>query len=418
MSDESLSDSDIDVIDLNSDEDQAVHDDHGFGTPVPQEIILGVNGQGSPIPHMVDGPGQADPMDIDDSETEDDEPHGLLINNEEGLFVDDDGCDSDSDNGPPEPPSPPSSDGSDEEDDDEDEDESEDSDGDEDGNVDANAAPVQPNHPGVGMGNPGGGDDPDDDPGDDGSQDEADPDQDDDPINDPDVEGDDLHGHKNVNAEVSQCLEEEDADEPEFYGNCIKTCQPQWWKLAQKLTEIRNLFLRERRILARCKSQNRARVTDRNRTIRELGQENQACIEVVRAFYRANSENIRINKDLHQENEALRRLVSEEDLNDFPDAIHLPLNDMEASVSQQTRDQLPANLQDHLRVIRRAPRKTERVCTPLYIAFTTSGFLTYYRSGQRSTDVGSDMATAVATRIGGMSINSRAQRRTCHRLSV
>lgn len=438
MSDESLSDSDIDRIDLNSDEEnQAIHGDYDFGTPVPQEIILGVNGQGSPIPHMVDGPGRADSMDIDDAEVEDDEPHEPLVNNEEGLFVEDDGCDSDSDNGPlgppgpPGPPPPPSSDGSDdetddsvndEEDNDEDNEEEDsngeesdgDNDGSEDGEVDAGVAPIQPNQLVVNMGNPSG----DDDPSDDGSEEEADPDQDDDPINDPDVEGDTLHGHKILNANVSLCLEEEHVRVPEFHGNCIETCYPQWWRLGQKFRIIRNLFLRERQILAHCKSHNRARVTDRNRTIRALRQQNLACTEVVQAFYAANRENVRINQDLREENEALRRLVSQEDLDDFPDAIPLPLQDMEASVSQQTQAFLPANIQDHVRVFRHAPRKTERVCTSLYMTFTTSGFLTCYRYGQRSIDGGSDMADALVTGIGEMSINSPAQRRTCHRLSV
>jgi hypothetical protein len=354
MSDESLSDSDIDLIDLNSDEEgQAIHGDQDFGTSVPQEIILGVNGQGSPIPHMVDGPERADPMDIDDAEVENDGPHEPLVNNEESLFVDDDdGCDSDSDNGPPGPPSRPSSDGSDDEPDDpdNDEDDSEERDGDDDGIEDA-----------------------DDGPSDDSSEEEADPDRDDDPINDPDVEGDALYGDKTVNANVSLCLEEERVDVPEFHGNCIETCYPQWWRLAQKLRDIRTLFLQERQILAYCKSQNRARVTDRNRTIRALRQQNLACIEAVQAFYAANQENVRINEDLHEENEALRRLVSQEDLGDFPDAIPLPLHDMEASVSQQTKDLLPGNIQDHVRVFRHAPRKTERVCTPLYMILQLPG---------------------------------------------
>jgi hypothetical protein len=429
MSDESLSDSDIDLIDLNSDEEgQAIHGDHDFGTPVPQEIILGVNGQGSPIPHMVDGPERADSMDIDNAEVENDEPHEPVVNNEESLFVNDDGCDSDSDNGPPGPPgppSPPSSDGSDDEPDDPDsdgEDSNGESDGDNDGSEDSGpdsgVAPIQPNQIGVNMGNPGGDDDPGDDPDDDGSEEGVDPDQDDDPINDPDVEGDELHGHKNLHADVSLCLEEENVNVPEFYGNCIETCHPQWWRLAQKLREIRNLFLRERQILAHCKSQNRARVTDLNRTISALNEQNLACIEVVQAFYAANRENAMINQDLHEENEALRLLVSQEDLDNFPDSVPLPLHDMEASVPQQTQELLPANIQDHVRVFQHAPRKTERVCTSLYMTFTTSGFLTCYRDGQRSIDGGSDMADALVTGIGEMFINSRAPRRTCHRLSV
>ncbi|KAM0217215.1 hypothetical protein ACHAQD_000132 [Fusarium lateritium] len=353
MSDESLSDSDIDVIDLNSDEEgQAIHDHQDFGTPVPQEIILGVNGQGSPIPHMVDGPQRADSMDIDDAEAEDDE---LLANNEESLFVDNDGYYSDSGDVPSSPPN----------DDDNDED----------------VAPIQPNQPGVNMGNPGGdddpgddsGDDPDDDISDDGSEAEANPDQDNHPINDPDVEGDALHGHKTVLADVSKCLEEERVNAPEFYGNCLETCYPPWWKLAQTLRDIRTLFLEERQTLARCKATNRARVTDRNRTIRELREQNLAYLEVVQAFYRANAENTRINQDLHEENEALRGLVSEEDLGDFPDAIDLPLSDMEAAVSQETRDLLPANLRNYVRISRRKPRKTKRVWPKVYRRWIRSG---------------------------------------------
>ncbi|KAF4989337.1 hypothetical protein FGRMN_9179 [Fusarium graminum] len=362
MSEGSVTGSDIDIVDLTSDEyDHPAPDNHDSATPAPQEIFLAVNGHGEPICHMVDGPEAVDPMDVDDIADEVDDLQSPQLSDEESLFVEDDG------NGPPGPPSPPSSDGSDSAND------SENSEEDNEGD-DADDRVIQQNQPPINGGNPGG-DDPDDDgsdnsgPNDEDPEDEPDPDEDEDEdedndsINDQDVEGDVLHGWKNERAELHQCLDEEHIDVPDFQGNCVKTCLPLWIELAHKLKNYRNLFLKERIVLRGVRSRNRIRATQRNRNIRAL-------IEAVRESYAANQTNVNVNERLCRENAAIRELLSEEDLEDFPDAVRLPVNDMFMSLPEHIRVYVPEAVRYLFRHWRQGPtkkpRKTEREWPKVY----------------------------------------------------
>ncbi|KAF5680359.1 hypothetical protein FHETE_484 [Fusarium heterosporum] len=277
MSEGSVTGFDIDIVDLTSDEDHPALDNHGSATPAPQEIVLGLNGYGEAIRHMVNGPEAVDLMDIDEV----DDLQSPQLSDEQSLFVED------VDNVSPGPPSPPSSDGSDSANDpDSSEEDSEDSDDDADDRV------IQQDQSPINGGTPDG-DDPDEDGSDnDGSDnDGSDNDgsdnsssgngdsenepgpnnnRDDDSINDPDTVGDLQHGWKNAWAELDQCLEEEQIEVPDFHGNCIKTCLPLWLELAGHFRKYRNRFLRKRQELKDVKSRNRNRVAALNRRIREL----------------------------------------------------------------------------------------------------------------------------------------------------
>ncbi|KAM0355875.1 hypothetical protein ACHAPU_000262 [Fusarium lateritium] len=286
MSEGSVTGSDIDMVDLTSDDDDhPVPDNHDLATPDPQEIVVGLNGHGEPICHMVNGPEAVDLMDLDDIGDERDGLISSQLNDEESLFVEDDNNGDNGDNGPPGPPgppSPPSSDGSDSADsEDDDGEDSVDNDSEDNAN-DADDGVIQSNQLPINGGNPGG-DDPDDDgSGSEGSDNSSsddddlengpDPndDEDDDSINNQDIAGNVRHGWKNARAELYECLEEEQIRIPDFQGNCINTCDPPWLELARRFRYYRNKFLREREVLGGVRSRNRARVTELNRRIRQL----------------------------------------------------------------------------------------------------------------------------------------------------
>jgi hypothetical protein len=89
--------------------------------------------------------------------------------------------------------------------------------------------------------------------------------------------------------------------------------------------------------------------------------------EAVREFYAANAANIRENERLLEENDALRELIPEEDLADFPEPIPLDVDDIHASWPEDIMNQLPPDVQMYFRWWRQnsKPRKTERACAHL-----------------------------------------------------
>ncbi|PCD33098.1 hypothetical protein AU210_009333 [Fusarium oxysporum f. sp. radicis-cucumerinum] len=233
---------------------------------------------------------------------------------------------------------------------------------------------TQPNPGASNGGSPDG-----DDSGDDSSDDEEesdDEDADDDPINDDDEEGNEEHGHKNPNADVLQVLAEESVEWPEWNAECLDTCQPPWYSLARRFADYRNRFLFKRNELRECKRVNRNRVTGLNRQVRSLSHLVTVLKEAVREFYAANEANIQENERLVEENESLRSLLPEEELDDFPDPVPLRVEDMEASLYQDMRDQLPPDIKMYLRVWRRGPakpRKTERLWPKAYTHWIRRG---------------------------------------------
>ncbi|KAF5593478.1 hypothetical protein FPCIR_5257 [Fusarium pseudocircinatum] len=383
MSDGSSSDSDAEFIDLTEgDNSHPDIDGHHDDAPDQEEISLGLDTHGETISHIIYRPG--DPMDVDDEETNSDDDQ-QTPEAEGSLFFSDDDDDSEISNGDGDdgghrgPPSPPSSDDPGSE-----SDGSEDTDNhhdDEDDDVDVDDQ-SQANHHNQGApngGSPGG-----DDSGDDSSDDEADSDEegpndedvDNDPINRDDEEGNVEHGHKNPNGDLLQVLEEERVEWPEWNGDCLDTCHPLWDRVARKFACYRNQFLHKRNELRECKRVNRSRVTDRNRDIRGLNELVEIMKEAVREFYAANEINIQENIRLVAENEALRDLVPEEELEDFPDPVRLRIEDMEASLPQDIRNRLPPDVKAHFRVWRRRPvslRKTERLWPKVYTRWVRRG---------------------------------------------
>ncbi|PNP84846.1 hypothetical protein FNYG_01940 [Fusarium nygamai] len=381
MSDGSSSGSDVEFIDLTEDDNSHPDiDGHYNDAPDQEDILIGLDVHGEPISHIIYRPGG--PMDTDSEEESSDD--GQQTPEAEGsLFFGDDDDDGEISNGGDDgghrgPPSPPSSDdpgsesdGSEDTDNHRDDD---DDDEDDDDDVDDQS---QANHHNQGAptgGSPGG-----DDSGDDSSDDEADPndeDVDNDPINRDDEEGNVEHGHKNPDADLPQVLEEESIEWPEWNGQCLDTCHPLWDRVARKFADYRNGFLKKREELRRCKRTNKSRVTDRNRQIRGLNELVEIMKEAVREFYAANEINIQENIRLVAENEALRDLVPEEELEDFPDPVRLRIEDMEASLPQDIRNRLPPDVKTHLRAWRRRPvnlRKTERLWPKAYTRWVRRG---------------------------------------------
>ncbi|CAG7563553.1 unnamed protein product [Fusarium equiseti] len=321
MSDGSQSDSEAEIVDLTSEDDlpESIQDD---GTPPPIEIVMMVDGHGEAVNHTVEGPDSIDSMDSGESDVSDDE------------IEDNDPVDSDPD-------------------DDDDDDEIEGNDP-----VDNVLNDSDPGDAGGDSDDDGGleDDEPDDDAWSDAG---TETDTDDDPINNDDVEGDVMHGHKNENATIAQCLEEEGIRIPEWNGNCTETCQPGWNNLTRGFQSYRNRFLQKRNQLATCKARNRYRLTQKNRFIRPFK-------EAVKDFYRATRVNIDVNRALHEEDAALRRLVREEDLENFPEPVDLPIDDMWAALPQALRNELPPGYRQRVRRLRESqqpgarPRKTER----------------------------------------------------------
>ncbi|KAK2673399.1 hypothetical protein RAB80_010942 [Fusarium oxysporum f. sp. vasinfectum] len=330
MSDGSSSDSDAEFIDLTGGDNYHPDiDGHCNDAPDQEEISLGLDSHGEPISHIIYRPGG--PMDVDNEEAS-----------------------SDGDQHTPEVEGSLESDGS------------EDSDN--------QSQATQPNPGASNGGSPDG-----DDSGDDSSDDEEesdDEDADDDPINDDDEEGNEEHGHKNPNADVLQVLAEESVEWPEWNAECLDTCQPPWYSLARRFADYRNRFLFKRNELRECKKVNRNRVTGLNRQVRSLSNLVTVLKEAVREFYAANEANIKENERLVEENEALRSLLPEEELDDFPDPVPLRVEDMEASLHQDMRDQLPPDIKMYLRVWRRGPakpRKTERLWPKAYTHWIRRG---------------------------------------------
>lgn len=322
MSDGSQSDSEADIVDLTSEDDlpEEVQDD---GTPSAIELVMMVDGHGEAVNHTVEGPDSIDSMDsgesdVSDDEIEDNDSVDNDPDDDDGEIEDNDPVDNEFDDSDPGDAGGDSDDGDDE------------SDGSED-------------------------DEPDDDAWSDAG---TETDTDDDPINNDDVEGDVMHGHKNENATIAQCLVEEGIRVPEWNGNCTQTCQPGWNSLESKFQSYRNRFLQKRNELATCRARNRYNLTKKNRSIRPF---KQAC----REFYRANRLNIELNHALHLENAALRRLVREEDLENFPEPVELPLDDMWAALPHAVRRDLPPRYRQRISWLRESqeprPRNTERV---------------------------------------------------------
>ncbi|KAI1033613.1 hypothetical protein LB504_012725 [Fusarium proliferatum] len=382
MSDRSSSDSDVELIDLTEDDNSHPDiDGHFNDAPDQEEIYLGLDIHGESISHIIYRPGG--PMDVDnEEESSDEDQHTPEV--EGSLFFGDDDdeiSNSDGDDGGHRgPPSPPSSDdpGS-ESDGSEDTDRSEDTDNhhnddDEEDGDDDQSQTAQHNSGASNRGSPGG-----DDSGDGSSDDEADPDDedvDDNPINRDDEEGNVEHGHKNPDADLPQVLEEESVEWPEWNGDCIDTCQPPWNSLARKFADYRNRFLKKREDLRECKRVNKRRVTDRNRQIRSLNELVDIMKEAVRQFYAANDVNIQQNERLVSENQELRRLVPEEELEDFPDPIQLNNGDMEASLPEEKLERLPPDVRMYFREWRGAPakaRKTERSWPKVYTRWIRHG---------------------------------------------
>ncbi|KAF5722609.1 hypothetical protein FMUND_2671 [Fusarium mundagurra] len=387
MSDGSSSGSDVEFIDLTEDDNSHPDiDGHYNDAPDQEDILLGLDVHGEPISHSIYRPGG--PMDTDNEEESSDDGQ-QTPEAEESLFFGDDDDDGEISNGDGDdgghrgPPSPPSSDdpgsesdGSEDTDNHHDDD---DDDEDDDEDVDDQSQANHHNQGASNGGSPGG-----DDSGDDSSEDEADPDEEDpddedvdnNPINHDDEEGNVEHGHKNPNGNLLQVLEEERVEWPEWNGQCFDTCHPIWDRVARKFAHYRNQFLHKRNELRECKRVNRNRVTDRNRRIRELNERVDIMKEAVREFYAANETNIQENIRLVAENEALRDLVPEEELEDFPDPVRLRIEDMEASLPQDIRNRLPPDVKTRLRVWRRRPvnlRKTERLWPKAYTRWVRRG---------------------------------------------
>ncbi|KAF4418633.1 hypothetical protein FACUT_11748 [Fusarium acutatum] len=381
MSDGGSSDYDVEFIDLTGgDNTHPDIDGHYNDAPDQEDIFLGLDAHGEPISHIIYRPGG--PMDTDnEEESSDDDQHTPEV--EESLFFgydDDEISNGDGDDGGHRgPPSPPSSDDPGSESDGSEDTDNHHDDDDDDDDVDDQSQASQHNQGDSNRGSPGG-----DDSGDDSSDDEAGPDEedsddedaDDDPINHDDEEGNQEHGHKNPDADLPQVLEEESIGWPEWNGDCLDTCQPPWYSLAREFADYRNRFLKKREELRECKRVNRNRVTHRNRQIRGLNELVEIMKEAVREFYAANEINIQENERLVAENEALRDLVPEEELEDFPDPVHLRIEDMEASLPQDIRNRLPPDVKNYLRVWRRRPvklRKTERLWPKAYTRWIRRG---------------------------------------------
>ncbi|KAF5018277.1 hypothetical protein F66182_9742 [Fusarium sp. NRRL 66182] len=311
MSNRSVGDSDIEHIDLSSDdEDCSESGDQDEATPEPQVIYLQVDEHGDPIPHIVDGPELIDLMDVDDEEESEGE------------------------------------DGEDEADED-------------------SFGPSQPEN-----NEDSGGDAPGDDPGDDGDDDgsgddessdsESDNDEDEE-ADENDAEEEERFGASDPNAGLAEVLQEAGVQWPVWTPHCNASgCQPSWMSLAYALQEYRRRFLEKKQTLADSQIGHRRRARDFRRTIRDLNRDNDALKEAVSEFYAANESNIEVNRQLRRETELLRRLVPPEVQQDLPDLEPLPFQDMEASLPQRVLRRIPDEVRMHVPVWRRSAPATRR----------------------------------------------------------
>ncbi|KAJ4263820.1 hypothetical protein NW762_005853 [Fusarium torreyae] len=339
MSNASVGDSDVDQIDLTSDDDDRSDlDDHEEATPVPEPIILQVDEYGAPVLHIVKGPEAVDLMDIDDPGVPDDGDQVPAGGEEEGLFVEQDG-----DVG--QPPSPPSSNDSD---------------------SDAEGSDNDDNGGGGGGGGGGHGGDPgDDDPDDDGSSDgssDGDASSDGGSSNGSDDIDDDLFDDRDPNAGLIESLQEEEIELPQWAGNCRVTCFPHWEELGDAFLRFRRIFLIRTAELRRTKARHNVKVAGLNRKIGALE-------EAVREFYAANRTNIDVNRELNNEIDFLRGLLTPEQRADLPGREPLPLEDMRASLPRAILELLPQDIQGHLRTWRQPqakPRHTRRTWQKAY----------------------------------------------------
>lgn len=309
MSDGSETGSDIDMVDLTSDDNDRPESGHDDATPAPQEVVMMVDGHGEPVLHTIEGPRANDIMD-DDPNSDEDEWEDVS---------------------------------------------------DEDVAQTTRNSSARSRRPSCSGGNPGG-DDPGDGDPDDGDDDGDNGDSDSSHGGEEDDEDDERFTNMDPDATLDEALAAEDIIVPAWNGTCFQTCQPPWNSLASAYQTWRRLFILKRIDLNRCRAQRRVQVAHLNRRVWALK-------EAVREFYAANISNIEANQRLLEENQALRGLVPEEGLADFPDPVPLRLEDMEASLPEDIREQLPPDCRMYLRWWRRAtanPRKTERVCTHLF----------------------------------------------------
>ncbi|CAF3462068.1 unnamed protein product [Fusarium graminearum] len=127
----------------------------------------------------------------------------------------------------------------------------------------------------------------------------------------------------------------------------------------QGYTGWRQLFLTKRAELQNCKRVNKKKVTRLNREIR-------AMKEAIHEFYAVHTENNAKNARLAEENRALRALLSDEDLANFPEPKPQDLEDIVACLPERVLTKLPDDIQEYLtkgpRHVLPAPklRKTER----------------------------------------------------------
>ncbi|CAG1987089.1 unnamed protein product [Fusarium graminearum] len=189
--------------------------------------------------------------------------------------------------------------------------------------------------------------------------DEYDPD--DDGFNDDDESEEEKARFKPMNPDAAlvEALGADSIPIPNWDGSCFQTCQPPWNMLADKYTGWRQLFLTKRAELQNCKRVNKKKVTRLNREIR-------AMKEAIHEFYAVHTENNAKNARLAEENRALRALLSDEDLANFPEPKPQDLEDIVACLPERVLTKLPDDIQEYLtkgpRHVLPAPklRKTER----------------------------------------------------------
>ncbi|KAF4339404.1 hypothetical protein FBEOM_6689 [Fusarium beomiforme] len=371
MSDGSASDSDAELIDLTRD-DNSHPGINGHENPAPEqeEISLGVDYHGEQILHVIYRP--PDPMDVDDGQSSSDDGQNSP-ESEGSLFIDKDrdchgDCDDNDDSDDEPSDSGPS-----------------DSEGDDDV-VERQRQPNTPHSPnrqsaqaadggtpGGGGGDPGG-NDPDNGDGDDNS------DSDDDSENDGNHDGnnndDERYIHINPDAGIEEALEEDNIGVPDWHGTCFQTCQPYYEELALGYIGWRRLFARKLHECRRLRGRYMTRVGHLNQLVGALK-------EAVGEFYAANEANIQENIRLHQENEALRNLLPEAELDDFPESVPLNIDDMQAALPENIHNLLPEGVTQYLRIWRRGSavaRKTEREWPKAHLRWIRHGWHPNYES--------------------------------------
>ncbi|KAF4452620.1 hypothetical protein F53441_4559 [Fusarium austroafricanum] len=360
MSDDSVGESDVDLIDLSDDDDHHRElDGSDYATPNSQQISLGVDGHGESILRMIYRPSAAKPMGTDEAESSDDDAQESA-SNEGSLSIRNDNDDA-GHNVPPSPPSSnPDNDPNDSDSNGNDSDDSDDSD------VVIRRSQLRSNRSSSSNQQTAVGGNPGDDPGDDGWEDYSDSDSDDDSDDDSDNE---RYEFVNPDAGIIEALEQDHIEVPDWHGTCFQTCEPHYRGLGLKYLEWRRLFAIKRNELERCKARRRVKVARLNRLV-------EALTEAVREFYAANEVNIEENERLNRENENLRLLLPEEELEDFPEPNPLKRDDMEARLGEQMLRRLPRSVKEYLRWWRgpaARPRKTEREWPKVYTRWIRLG---------------------------------------------